>query len=119
MNDWYDCFHIQNDSTIYLFSDYSNNQLYNYVVYNPITKEIINRLDKFKKNQGFSFEYSPFHCLDSNLLVSEQYEHTIFSLTPKKRNLYTLLYSIPVIKFPRSYILIEKKHIISYKGKRL
>ena len=24
VNDWYDCFHIQNDSTIYLFSDYSN-----------------------------------------------------------------------------------------------
>ena len=46
-------------------------------------------------------------------------EPLIFFKLPKKRNLYTLLYSIPVIKFPRSYILIEKKHIISYKGKRL
>ena len=94
VNDWYDCFHIQNDNTIYLFSDYSNNQLYNYVVYNPITKEIINRLDKFKKNQGFSFEYSPFHCLDSNLLVSEQYEHTIFSLTSQeKKPLYSFIFN--------------------------
>lgn len=60
VNDWYDCFHIQNDSTIYLFSDYSNNQLYNYVVYNPITKEIINRLDKFKKIKGSVLNIPPF-----------------------------------------------------------
>ena len=119
MNDWYDCFHIQNDSTIYLFSDYSNNQLYNYVVYNPITKEIINRLDKFKKNQGFSFEYSPFHCLDSNLLVSEQYEHTIFSLTSQeKKPLYSFIFNTSD-QIPPFIYTIEKKHIISYKGKRL
>ena len=79
-------------------------------MYNPITKEIINRLDKFKKNQGVQFlNIPPFHCLDSNLLVSEQYEHTIFSLTSQeKKPLYSFIFNTSESQIPRSYILIEK-----------
>ena len=94
LDDGYERFYIQDDNTFYLFSDESNEKHYNYIVFNPLTNRVVNQLDEFEKNQGYCYEHFPFHAVDSNLLVTEQYDPTIYRLTPtEKQPLYSFLFN--------------------------
>ena len=79
-----------------------------------------NRLDKFGKIKGSSFEYSPFHCLMIVIywLVNNTNIQS-FSIRPpqEKKPLYFFIFNTSD-QIPRSYTDREK-HIISYMGKRL
>lgn len=81
LDDWYNNFTIVNDSLMYLYTEYSSNKGYNFILFNYRTNRVMERLDKYEKNQGYDFPLSPFHWCDNKLFITEQFDPTIYQLT--------------------------------------
>lgn len=114
LNDWYNSFYIANDSLVYLFSDYSNTQYYNYILYNYKKLKNENRYDKFEKNQGLIFDYTPFHISGNNLLLTEQYDQTLYHLSSRgKEALYHFVFNTPD-KIPDDFKTINREKLYDF-----
>ena len=118
LNDWYNSFHIANDSLVYLFSDYSNTQYYNYIIYNYKKQKNENQYDKFKKDQGLIFDYSPFHSAEDKLLITEQYDQTLYHLDSQgKESIYHFIFNTSD-KIPVRFKTMNKEKLYDFlKGK--
>lgn len=120
LNDWYNSFYIANDSLVYLFSDYSNTQYYNYVVYDYKKQRNEHQYDKFEKDQGLISDYSPFHFAGDKLLVSEQYDQTLYHLSPfQKEPLYRFIFNTSD-EIPVRFKTMNKEKLYDFlKGKEV
>ncbi len=88
LDDWYDFFYI-NGQDLYLYSNYSNNKLYNIITASINEDEVsfLNEFLPFPRNQSFSFQQSPFNKTgDNELLISQQYSYDIYNLN--KENIF-------------------------------
>lgn len=114
LNDWYNSFYIVNDSLVYLFSDNSNTQYYNYILYNYKQLKNENQFDKFKKNQGLIFDYSPFHISGDSLLLTEQYDQTLYHLSSRgKEALYHFVFNTSD-KIPEHFKTMNKEKLYDF-----
>ncbi|MDR0895204.1 MAG: 6-bladed beta-propeller [Prevotellaceae bacterium] len=82
LDDWYDYFYMAGHSVM-LYSNFSNNTLYNLIEFNPTSEQYGKKEFPFPRNQGFRFIPSPFIITDNkDLLFAQQYDYTIYSLEP-------------------------------------
>jgi hypothetical protein len=82
LNDYYDYLYMDGNE-IFLYSNYSNDKLYNIIVANLSDNDISYSKEflPFQKNQSFSFTPSPFNKTTTNdLLVCQQYDYCIYNL---------------------------------------
>lgn len=81
--DYYHSLSIQRDGKVFLCAQQSNDDLYNFVLFDPKTNQVVNRLAKFKMNNG---------CIETNfhdfigmrgdtLIVANRFDYTIYNLT--------------------------------------
>ena len=85
LDDYYDYFYL-NGNDIFLYSNYSNNGLFN-IILSKIDNDKItptNKLLPFIKNQNFSYSPSPFNANENgDLLLCQQFDNSIYSLEKK------------------------------------
>ena len=82
LKDWYNNFHIVDDRTMFLYSERSNDQKYNFIVFDYISGEIKKEFDPFKENCSYGFSLSPFNITeDETILTTQQFDNTVYSLT--------------------------------------
>lgn len=95
LDEWYDFFYITKNS-ILLHSNFSNNKLYNLIVYNPQSNVCENEFLPFPSNQNFSFSTNPFNISDDGgILLTQQYDYTVYSVDNylSVKNLVTLQFN--------------------------
>lgn len=84
LDDWYNKFTFIDENCIILYSETSNDKLFNYVVYNYVNDIYVDEFDPFKENVSYGFGISPFNqTKDGSLLVTQQFDNTIYSLDAK------------------------------------
>jgi hypothetical protein len=80
LDDFYDFFYLTNDVAL-LYSNYSNNKLYNVITFDLSTERYGKKFLPFPENQSFSFPISPFNIsANSKILLTQQYDYTVYSL---------------------------------------
>lgn len=80
LDDWYDYFYMT-DNSIFLYSNFSNNKLYNLLVYNRVSETYEKKFLPYNSNQSFSFDTNPFNITDKNeILLTQQYDYNIYSV---------------------------------------
>ncbi|MFA6589471.1 MAG: 6-bladed beta-propeller [Bacteroidales bacterium] len=103
LNDWYESIYVQNDSCLFLYSGYSNNQKYNIVLFNPLKDEYPKFFAPFGENQSYSTRHNVFHPTQEGLLVSLPFDYTIYRLTTEA---LTPLFSV---NFNTDFVLPKNK----------
>lgn len=103
LDDWYNNFAIVNDSLIYLYTEYSSKKGYNFILFNYRSNRVIEKLDKYEKNQGYDFPLSPFHWCDDKLFITEQFDPTIYQLTKQGKIPYCTFDFNLLNKLPENY----------------
>lgn len=96
LDDYYDYFYL-NGNDIILYSNYSNDKLYNIIISHFDDNKISpsNKLLPFVKNQNFSFFPSPFNATENgNLFFCQQFDNNIYSLDKNSiTNVYNVKFS--------------------------
>lgn len=81
LDDKYQHFIIVDDNTIILSSEQNNDKLYNFVFYDLKKKKEICSIDKFDKNEAFTFSgFNGFLCSENELIVGHPFDYSIYSL---------------------------------------
>ncbi|WP_321481228.1 6-bladed beta-propeller [uncultured Bacteroides sp.] len=83
LDDYYDYFYLREKDLI-LYSNYSNNKLYNVIIVHLGDNEMIqsNKFLPFIKNQSFLYSPSPFNVNEQgDLFLCQQFDNNIYSLS--------------------------------------
>jgi WD40 repeat protein len=92
LNDFYDFFYIRNNSVV-LYANFSNDELYNVVMFDMNSKSYGKRFLPYPSNQGFSFSRTPFNLLnDGEILLTQPYDYTIYTLNTDSLNAFVTLH---------------------------
>lgn len=76
-------FSLINDHMMYLYSDFSNRRLYNFILFDYKKNKIIDKFYPFKKNQSTLLSHAVFNqSKEKDLLVNVPFDLTIYKLTP-------------------------------------
>lgn len=82
MNDWYDGIHVYNDTCLFLYSGFSNEQEYNIVAFNPARNSYFAKFAYFGANNGYSTRHQVFHPVKDALYVTIPFDYTVYRLFP-------------------------------------
>lgn len=103
LDNWYNNFAVLNDSLMYLYSEDSNDKLFNFILYDYKNNIYLKEFDPFKKNQSYRFRISPFNFSLGKYLVTKQFDNTVYSLGEKGMSpLFTFLFNTED-KIPEGY----------------
>lgn len=103
LDNWYNNFAILNDSLMYLFSEDSNDKLFNFILYDYKNDIYLKEFDSFKKNQSYMFRMSPFNFSFGKCLVTKQFDNTVYSLDEEGITpIFTFLFNTED-KIPENY----------------
>lgn len=81
LGDWYDAFQILNDNEVLLYSNFSNNKLYNIIRYDYQKGSVEDQYFPFKQNDSYSLYYRAFHKSSTgDLLITQPYDHSIYKI---------------------------------------
>ena len=82
LDNWYNNLHVLDTHLAYLYSERSNDTHYNFILYDYVSHQVVNRFDPFTENRGYGFAKSPFNeSQDHKLLITQQYDNSVFQLT--------------------------------------
>ena len=86
VHDWYDAFHILDENNMLLYSNRSNNTMYNVIKYDYKKGEVTGKYLPFKRNDSYALHYYPFHKIsDGRVLLIQPYDYSVYTL--KEENL--------------------------------
>ena len=85
VGDWYDQFQILNDKDMLLYSNFSNNKLYNIIWYDYRKERIEDKYFPFKQNDSYSLYFRVFHeDSKGKLLITQPYDHAVYGIADGK-----------------------------------
>lgn len=83
LNDWYNNLIVVED-IIYLYSERSNNQGKDFIVYDITKERYVNSFDKFVISESYGFRTTPFSCnSDGRLFVTKPFDSQVYELTKR------------------------------------
>lgn len=90
--EWYEKFRILDNNHLLLYSDYSNNILYNFILFDYQKEEIEDKYLPFKQNESFSLAHKAFHeDAKGGILLSQLYDYNIYQITDRGINRLCML----------------------------
>lgn len=106
--DWYDSFYILDDENVLLYSNYSNNLLYNVILFDYQKEKIKEKYLPFKQNDSFTVFHNPFHNgMNGEILLTQLYDHSIYSFNNN------MLFKLCDLSFINTYDIPENSNDIS------
>lgn len=101
LNEWYEAFHFLDEKRVLLYSNKSNNVLYNIVEFNCQQKQVENKYFPFKRNENFSLYYPVFHeASDNELLLIQPYDYSVYTMQEKGPQILCTFFFNTVDKIP-------------------
>lgn len=87
LDDWYGEFIMVNDDTVLLFSDYANNKMYNYILYDWDNEKSLSECDEFSVNGNLTFMGIYLAKFGDEILSTKPFDYNIYrycqnSITP-------------------------------------
>ncbi len=104
---WYKNLVILNDKDILLFSNYSNNSGYNYVILNTEKQQTIITWEPMK-NEHYTYVMNPFYRIGNQVFVTKAFNHTIYKFSGNNLSPYLNLYFSNTDKLPKAKTMLEK-----------
>lgn len=103
LDDYYNNFTVVDDSLMWLYSEYSGRKGYNFTLFDYRTDRIKEKRDSFEKAQDYDFQGSPFHWSKEGLLITEQFDPTIYRMTEEGKVPFLVFDFHLLNKFPHDY----------------
>lgn len=81
LNDWYKKFKILDNDLICLYSERSNNQKWDFVIFDTKNEKYINHFEEIKTDESYGFQVSPFNQMQSGeLYITKPFDYVIYEL---------------------------------------
>lgn len=115
LDDYYDFFYVIDGNNIFLFSNYSNDKLYNLVLFDCENNKYTTRFLPFAFNQNYRFATPPFNLTMKNeLLFTQQYDLNIYRLNNNTLLPVYNIYFNTINQIPQNYTSIPFSKLSQY-----
>lgn len=78
LDDWYSEFLVINNDSILLFSNYSNDKFYNYILFDWNMEESLSECDKFSINSSFTAWKNHLGIFDDDIYTTKPFDYNIY-----------------------------------------